>query len=254
MQIERATTRGPGWAGLAILTSLALIGCQTTTGTALDNKRTQGAIAGVLAGAAAGAAIDDHSRGRGALIGAAIGGLTGGLIGNYLENQAQEMDSIPDANVERREESFVVMFPSDVLFDVGSFALSPGAYGRLGTVAESLVRYPDTEIVIKGHTDSSGSENANLRLSEDRADSVRRYLVAEGVSPYRISAIGFGEAMPVATNSTGVGRQQNRRVEIEVRPDERLREQDRQAQEQTEEDRRTGSDPYSDPRYEDPYR
>lgn len=267
---QDSSSRRPLWAAaVACATALALVGCATNTGTTLDNKRTQGAIAGVLAGAAAGAAIDDDKRGRGALIGAAIGGLAGGVIGNYLENQAQEMDAIADANVERREESFIVMFPSDVLFDVGSAALAPGAYSRLDTVAESLMRYPDTEVVIKGHTDSSGSETANLRLSEDRADSVRRYLVAEGVPSYRITAIGFGEAMAVATNSTPEGRQQNRRVEIEVRPNERLRERERRAEERTEEDRRGGAryddpyrdrdrdrydDPYSDSRYDDPYR
>ena len=248
--------------GLALAASLGLTACQTNTGTALDKKATQGAIAGVLAGAAAGAAIDDDKRGRGALIGAAIGGLAGGLIGSYLDNQAQELDAIPDAAVERRPEMLVVGFPADLLYDVDSAALKPGSYSRLDQVADTLVRYPETDVVVKGHTDSQGSESYNLRLSEDRADAVRRYLIAQRVPSYRITAIGFGEAMPVATNATPEGRQQNRRVEIEIRPNDELRDRHR-AQESAPprdesgyDDRRYDDRRYDeryDDRYDDPY-
>jgi outer membrane protein OmpA-like peptidoglycan-associated protein len=210
-------------AGALLVTFTAAFGCQTNTGTILDKKTTQGAILGTLAGAAAGAAIDKKA-GRGALIGAAVGGVAGGLIGNYLDKQAQEIDAIPDANVQRREESLVVLFPGDVLFEVGSSALSPGAYQRLSSLAESLVRYPDTNVVVKGHTDGTGDESYNLRLSEDRAESVRKYLVAEGVAASRVTAVGYGEAFPVASNATPEGRQQNRRVEIEIKPSDELRE------------------------------
>src|SRR5262245_41001998 len=113
-------------AALLIPVSLgALAGCATNTGTVLDDKRAQGAILGTLAGAAAGAAIDDHKRGRGALIGAAVGGLAGVGVGHYLEKQREEIDQIPDANVEQRGEALVVAFPGDVLFDTGSSALAP---------------------------------------------------------------------------------------------------------------------------------
>lgn len=210
-------------AGALVVAFSAALGCQTNTGTILDKKTTQGAILGTLAGAAAGAAIDKKA-GRGALIGAAVGGLAGGLVGNYLDKQAQEIDAIPDANVQRREESLVVLFPGDVLFGVGSSALSPGAYQRLGSLAGTLERYPDTNIVVKGHTDGTGDESYNVRLSEDRAESVRKYLVAEGVTAQRVSAVGYGEAFPVASNATPEGRQQNRRVEIEIKPNDELRE------------------------------
>ncbi|MEN8184329.1 MAG: OmpA family protein [Myxococcota bacterium] len=209
---------------LLLAAALAMLGCQTNTGTFLDNKATQGAILGTLAGAAAGAAVDDHKRGRGALIGAAVGGVAGGLIGNYLNKQAQEIDAIPDADVERRGESLVVLFPGDVFFDVGSSALSAGAYQRLRSLADTLNRYPDTDLVVKGHTDSTGDESFNLRLSEERAENVRKYLVAEGVAGYRVTAIGFGEAFPLATNATPAGRQQNRRVEVEIRANDELKE------------------------------
>ena len=209
--------------GLFLVCTVAALGCQTNTGTALDNKTTQGAIFGTLAGAAAGAALDKKS-GRGALIGAAVGGVTGGLIGNYMQKQAQEIDAIPDAEVQRRDEGLLVLFPGDLLFDTGSSALSAGAYQRLRSLADTLKRYPDSNIVVKGHTDSTGDESYNLRLSEERADNVRRYLVAEGVGSHRATAIGYGEAFPMTSNSTPAGRQQNRRVEIEIRANDELRE------------------------------
>jgi outer membrane protein OmpA-like peptidoglycan-associated protein len=117
-----------------------------------------------------------------------------------------------------------VLFPGDLLFDTGSAALSAGAYQRLRSLADTLKRYPDTNIVVKGHTDSTGDESYNLRLSEERADNVRRYLVAEGVSSHRVTGIGYGEAFPMTSNSTPAGRQQNRRVEIEIRANDELRE------------------------------
>jgi outer membrane protein OmpA-like peptidoglycan-associated protein len=222
-------TRGslrPGVAGVLACVFVAALGCQTNTGTIIDKKTTQGAILGTLAGAAAGAAVDSHKRGRGALIGAAVGGLAGGLIGNYLDKQAKEIDAIPDADVQRRDDSLIVMLPGDVLFDTGSSALAPGAYERLRSLAGTLQRYPDTNIVVKGHTDSTGAESYNLKLSEDRAESVRKYLVAEGVSPSRVTAIGFGEAYPLVSDASAAGRQQNRRVEIVIKPNDELREQD----------------------------
>jgi len=213
----------PATLALAWLGSLAA--CATNTGTVLDDKRAQGAILGTLAGAAAGAAIDDHKRGRGALIGAAVGGLAGAGVGHYLQKQQQEIDQIPDANVQQQGEALLVAFPGDVLFDTGSSSLAPGAFARLDQLADTLNRYPDTEVVVKGHTDGSGAESFNLTLSEQRSDAVRRYLIGKGVSPARITSVGFGESLPLATNSTPEGRQQNRRVEVELRPNQRMREQ-----------------------------
>ena len=199
--------------------------CATNTGTVLDDKRAQGAILGTLAGAATGAAIDHNKRGRGALIGAAVGGLAGVGIGHYLEKQKEEIDKIPDANVQRQGEVLMVAFPGDVLFDTGSSSLAPGAYSRLDQLADTLERYPDTDVIIKGHTDGTGSEEVNQTLSEKRADAVRRYLIGKGVSPARMTSVGFGESMPLATNATPEGRLQNRRVEIELRPNQQMREQ-----------------------------
>jgi outer membrane protein OmpA-like peptidoglycan-associated protein len=207
----------------AILASLSA--CATNTGTVADDRRVQGAVVGTLAGAAAGAAIDHNKRGRGALIGAAVGGLAGAGIGHYLEKQQREIDQIPDANVQQQGEALLVAFPGDVLFDTGSSSLAPGAFSRLDQLADTLNRYPDTDVVVKGHTDAEGSEASNQALSEQRSDSVRRYLIGKGVSPSRINSIGFGESMPLVSNATMAGRQQNRRVEIELRPNQQMREQ-----------------------------
>ena len=226
MSFSRSFLARGAVAGVAAASLLVTLGCQTNTGTALDNKSTQGAILGGRAGAAVGRAIGGHKHDTaGILIGAATGAVAGGLIGNYLDKQAQELDAIPDANIERREDRLIVGFQGDVLFDSGSPALHPGAYSRLEQLARTLNRYPASDVVVKGHTDSQGSEQYNLRLSQGRADHVRDVLIAEGLSPSRIRAIGLGEGFPMASNETAAGRQQNRRVEIEIRPrEDQLRE------------------------------
>lgn len=203
-------------AGFAI-TALLSAGCATNP---LDTKTKQGAVIGAIGGALAGAAIGgkDHRAG-GALIGAATGAVAGGLLGRYLDNQARELDAIPGADVQRRDDSLLVNFSSQLLFDTGASQLQPGAYDRLRTLATTLNNYPQSQVIIKGHTDSTGDNAFNQRLSEDRADRVRTYLISEGVASARISAIGFGETMPVASNATEAGRAQNRRVEVEIRPD-----------------------------------
>jgi outer membrane protein OmpA-like peptidoglycan-associated protein len=202
-----------------LVVGLAVSGC-AQTGTVLDTKTKQGAVLGALGGALAGAAIGgkDHRAG-GAIIGAATGALAGGLIGRYLDNQARELDAIPGADVQRRDDSLLVNFESSLLFDTNKSQLQPGAYDRMRSLATTLNNYPQSRVIIKGHTDSSGDDRFNQRLSEERADVVRAFLVSEGVSSSRIEAVGFGESMPVASNGTEAGRQQNRRVEIEIRPD-----------------------------------
>ena len=205
---------------VACLAGLSLVACQSTGG-ALDSKTKKGVLLGTLAGAAAGAAIggSDHRAG-GALIGAATGAIAGGLIGSYLDKQAAELDAIPGVEVEKRDDSILVNFQSQLLFDSGSSSLHPGAYDRLRTLARTLNNYPKSQIIIKGHTDAEGSERFNQSLSEQRADRVRSFLISEGVATSRITALGFGESLPVATNSTRDGRSQNRRVELEIRPHE----------------------------------
>lgn len=210
--------------GLVAAASL-LASCATQTGTVLDDKRAQGALIGAAAGAATGAAASKHNA-KGAGIGALVGALAGAGVGHYLENKeraAQELDAIPDANVEIEGDTVTVSFAGEVMFDSGSRNLSPGAMSRLDSVAATINRYPDSEVLIKGHTDSQGPEDANLRLSEDRALMVKNQLVVKGVDGNRVTTLGFGESQPLVTNATPEGRAQNRRVEIELRPSQRTR-------------------------------
>jgi len=203
-----------------------LASCATNTGTVLDDKRAQGALIGAAAGAATGAAATKKNA-KGAGIGALVGALAGAGVGHYLENKeraAQELDAIPDANVEIDGDSVVVTFAGEVMFDSGSRNLSPGALSRLDSVAATINRYPDADVIVKGHTDSQGAEDANMRLSEDRAVMVKNHLVLKNVDVHRITTLGFGESQPMATNATPEGRAMNRRVEIELRPQQRVRE------------------------------
>jgi outer membrane protein OmpA-like peptidoglycan-associated protein len=211
-------------ASVALVAFAGTLGCANEGGL-LDTKTKQGAVLGTLAGAAAGAAIGGKKhRAGGALIGAATGAIAGGLIGNYLDKQAQELDAIEGAEVERRNDSLLVNFEGGILFDTNSSSLAAGGQERLRSVARTVSQYPKQRLIVKGHTDSVGNAQYNQRLSEERANNVRSFLVVEGVPSARITAIGFGATLPVASNATPEGRQQNRRVEIEIRPDQEVME------------------------------
>jgi outer membrane protein OmpA-like peptidoglycan-associated protein len=199
--------------------ALALLSFTASCATAPGSRTQQGAVLGTIAGATAGVlSAGEGDNLAGGLIGGAAGALAGGLLGRYLDNQSREIDAIPDANVERQDDRLLVTFPSDTLFDSGSSSISSGAQQRLGQLAQTLMRYPESNVVVRGYTDAVGSEASNLRLSEDRANNVRSFMVSDGVSPRRITAMGFGEQFAVASNASEAGRQQNRRVEIEIVP------------------------------------
>ena len=219
---ERSKTLRAAGLLASLLATVSMTACQTAQ-TAMQDRSTRDAVIGSVVGAAAGAAVDDRKRARGALIGAVVGGLAGGAIGTYLERQAAEIqDAIPDATLTGKGDTLIVGLPGDLLFDSGSSSLSPGAAQKVASLGDTLVRYPESKVVIKGHTDSTGDESMNLRLSEDRARNVKNYLVSRGVAEYRVTSIGMGEQFPVATNSTEAGRAQNRRVEIEIKANESL--------------------------------
>ena len=203
---ERSNTLRAAGLLLSLLAILSFTACQTAQ-TAMQDRSTRDAVIGTVIGAAAGAAVDDNKRARGALIGAVVGGLAGGAVGTYLERQATEIqDAIPDATLTGKGDTLIVGLPGDLLFDSGSSSLSPGAAQNVASLGDTLVKYPETKIVIKGHTDSTGDESMNLRLSDERARNVKNYLVGRGVADYRITSIGMGEQFPVATNSTEAGR------------------------------------------------
>jgi outer membrane protein OmpA-like peptidoglycan-associated protein len=191
-------------------------------------KTQQGAAIGTGVGAAAGAGLgqaiggDTEATLIGAGIGAVVGGLAGGSIGNYMDKQEaalqQAVAGVEGASIQRQANTIALTFKSDVMFDVNSSSLKPGAYDEINRVATVLSQYPQTSLTISGHTDSTGSEDYNLQLSQRRADAVKNALMGQGVSAARMNTIGYGESNPIADNSTEHGRQLNRRVEIRIAP------------------------------------
>jgi outer membrane protein OmpA-like peptidoglycan-associated protein len=214
-------------ASLAVLLILPA-GCATNPDGTTEYKRTAiGALAGAAVGAGTGALIGGKKRaGRGALIGGVTGAVVGGAIGNYLDRQAAEMKRrIPEADVVRQGDRLYVALPSGILFDVDKDQVKPEAQNSLVTAADVLIKYPDTYVTVEGHTDSTGSHEYNQGLSERRAMRVQDVLLRSGVPPVRLSVRGYGETDPIADNSTPEGRQLNRRVQLEILPNEKMQSQ-----------------------------
>ena len=208
---------------------VALALAVTLSGCAIQSNTGKGAAYGTAGGAAAGALlgqiIGQNTQGTllGAAAGAVIGGLAGTGVGAMMDNQEADMRNAlaqsESVAVQREGDLLALTFKSDVTFDVNSDVLLGGVYSELDRVAAVLARYPQTTIIVEGHTDSTGSDAYNQQLSERRANSVARYLAQRGVNASRIKAIGYGEQRPVASNDTAEGRQKNRRVEIRISPD-----------------------------------
>jgi outer membrane protein OmpA-like peptidoglycan-associated protein len=208
---------------LFITVSVLVAGCA-----APQNKQEQGTRTGALVGVAGGALLGQLIGGntQATLIGAGVGALAGGLIGNQVgkmmdkqeADMRRELAAADAINVQRNADILAVTFKSDYLFAVGSANLNAGAFNEISRVSRVLNQYPDTSIQIAGHTDSTGSEQTNKVLSENRAENVKNALVGQGVHPNRITTIGFGESAPIADNSNESGRQLNRRVIITITP------------------------------------
>lgn len=181
--------------------------------------RETGAAAGAAAGGAVGGVIGNQtgSTARGAIIGAVVGGTAGAIIGHQMDQQAEELEvQVPGAIIERVGEGIHITFPSGLLFDFDSDAIRSDAAQHLRTLALSLGEYPDTQLLIVGHTDSVGSAEYNDELSVQRAEAARGFLTAQGVATHRVDASGRGKWEPLATNETAAGRQANRRIEVAI--------------------------------------
>ncbi|HEX6135218.1 MAG TPA: OmpA family protein [Longimicrobiales bacterium] len=192
------------------------------------NQTQRGAIIGAGAGGAVGAAVGaaTGSTARGAIIGAAVGGVAGAVIGAQMDKQREELASeLEGARVERYGEGLLITFDSGILFDFDSSVIRGAARDNLTNLANSLRNYPDTEVLIVGHTDSQGSDSYNQGLSERRAAAAKSYLVTQGVPTDRIRTQGLGESEPVASNDTESGRSLNRRVEVAIFASEEYREE-----------------------------
>lgn len=225
--MDARTSAGRPLRGVCIALAAILLvtaGCATNPDGTTEYKRTAiGALGGAAVGAGAGALIAGR---RGAVVGGLAGAAVGGAVGNYMDRQAAEMKrKLPDAAVERQGDKLYVAMASGILFDVDKAVVKPEARNSIAKAAEVLVKYPDTYITVEGHTDSTGSAEYNQRLSELRANAVRDLLIKDGVPGYRIEAKGYGETEPVADNGTPEGRRLNRRVQLEIRPNEKLKAQ-----------------------------
>ncbi len=189
------------------------------------NKTQKGAAIGVAGGGVLGAVVGKMSGNTalGTAIGATVGGATGAIIGHKMDKQAEAIqESVPDAKVERVGEGILVEFDSSILFPVNSYTLTSAANGNLDKLLIILNEYKNTDIEIQGHTDSSGTEEYNQKLSEQRAGSVASYLLKKGIPESRVGTKGFGELSPKYDNATKEGQAQNRRVEFVITANEQM--------------------------------
>ena len=204
------------WIKIISVLSLSVSGCAT-------NKENDKTVKGVGIGAGAGAILggivgsNAGKRNEGILLGGLIGTALGGVVGRRLDQQAKELDKI--AETKRTEDGLVTKLKSDILFDTGKANLKPAAHKNITEMADIMKKYPENILTVKGYTDSTGSLDVNNKLSEERAASVKRVLVASGLPNATVSSIGLGEANPVSDNKSNDGRKKNRRVEIEVTVD-----------------------------------
>jgi len=207
---------------IVVAASVALAGCAATEDftTNPDKQKTrQGAAIGAAGGAVVGLLIDGGW--KGALIGAGVGALAGGAVGNYQDKQEAKLrQQMAGSGVEvvRKGDNITLGMPGNVTFALNSAQLNPEFDPVLDKVASTLVEYNQTMIQIAGHTDSTGSHAYNMKLSEQRAMSVKNYLAGRGVPAKRMVTVGAGPDYPVASNDTPEGRAENRRVEITIVP------------------------------------
>ena len=202
-----------------LMMTLLAISCTTAPdGTKKVSKTGIGAGIGAAAGAVIGQAIGKDTKGT--LIGTAGGAAVGAVIGNIFDRQEKELKNKLDGSgvkVERTGEGEIKLTaPENITFDTNSSVIKSRFTGSLNSVADVLKKYPDSNIVVSGHTDSTGNDSINNPLSVNRAAAVKAYLVGAGVAGSRVTSVGYGSKQPIASNSTANGRAQNRRVEIKI--------------------------------------
>ncbi len=215
---------------LSLASVLSISSCEATKNA---NNKQKGAVIGAAGGAILGAILGNNvGKGgngeMGAVIGGVVGGTAGVLIGARMDKQAQKIEEeIPGATVERVDDGIVVTFDenSGVHFETNKHDLTPDSKQTLDKLAAVLTEYPDTNVLVVGHTDSQGSEAYNMTLSKNRAYAVTNYFTHEkGLNPSRFTTNWFGETKPIADNNTAEGRAQNRRVNIVIVPNEKMKE------------------------------
>jgi len=208
--------------------ALLAVGSLGLSACASMSKKEQGAATGAAAGAAIGGIIGNQtgSTARGAILGAIVGGAAGAVIGHQMDQQAKEIDaSVEGATVQRVGEGIAVTFDSGLLFAYNSDVIQSTARANLTELANSLKKYPESQLLIVGHTDDTGSDSYNQGLSQRRSDAAATFLQSQGIARSRIQTSGRGESEPVATNESDAGRQQNRRVEVAIYASEAYRQE-----------------------------
>jgi outer membrane protein OmpA-like peptidoglycan-associated protein len=220
--------KNTGLIALALLVSLGTFftSCESLKNT---NNTQRGAVIGAAGGALLGGILGNNlgkggKGAMGAVLGGVIGGVAGGVIGNKMDKQAREIDTaLPGADVVRVGEGIkLVLNENSVRFDTNKSTLTATAKANLDKLVPVFIEYADTNIMIYGYTDSTGSAEYNLKLSLERAVSVKNYLVSKGLVPIRFNTSGMGIADPIATNDTPEGRSQNRRVEFAITANEKM--------------------------------
>ncbi len=211
---------------LTVVLGIGLSSCDAVRNT---NNTQRGVAVGAASGAVIGGVLGNNvgkggNTAMGAIIGGAVGGTVGGVIGNRMDKQKQKIDEVlPGADVERVGEGIkLTLNENAVRFDTNKSTLTAAARQNLDKLVAVFNEYPDTDIQIYGYTDNTGRVEYNLKLSEERAQSVRSYLVSKGLSTGRFNTIGRGIEDPIATNDTPEGRSQNRRVEFAITANEKM--------------------------------
>lgn len=213
--------------GLSLLLMISLTNCKATKNA---NNKQKGAVIGAAGGAILGAIIGNNvGKGGNGELGAVIGGVVGGtagvIIGNKMDKQAQKIENeIPGAEVERVDDGIVITFDenSGVYFATDKYNINSASQTTLDKLAGVFMEYPDTNILVVGHTDSVGSEEYNMTLSKNRAYAVTNYLVGKGLFSSRFTTNWFGESQPMHDNTTEVGRAKNRRVNVAILPNAQM--------------------------------
>lgn len=220
----------------AITLSLCLVLMTSCKAVDNANNKQKGGVIGAAGGALLGAIIgnnvgDGNNSELGAVIGGVVGGGAGVLIGNKMDKQAQEIEAeIPGATVERVDNGIVLTFDeqSGVYFDTEKYNINAKSQETLNKLAAVFSEYPETNILVVGHTDSSGNDAYNMTLSKNRAQAVTNYLMGKGLSSGRFTTEWFGEEKPMYDNATAEGRSKNRRVNIAIVPNETMVQQAQQ--------------------------
>ena len=210
------------------LSACVIAGAVVLSGCAGMSQKQRGAVIGATAGAAVGGVVGNQtgSTVRGAIIGAIVGGAAGAVIGHQMDQQAKELEqNIPGATITRVGEGIAVTFPSGILFPFNSTEILPAGKENLQQLAKSLENYPNSDVLIVGHTDSVGTDAYNQDLSQRRSQAASAYLQSLGVPASRLQTQGRGESEPIESNDTDAGRARNRRVEVAIYASEAYRNQ-----------------------------